>query len=108
TAWQADIGGEYAGASVDAYYSKVNSAITATSLTAAQVAQLPALGYSVSNALAATSSDNTSYALMALYKFEPLKFFAGYELIEYANPHTPLKAGFNDIGDYVLAFVTNN
>jgi predicted porin len=47
TAFQADIGGEYAGASVDAYYSKVNSAITATSLTAAQVAKLPALGYSI-------------------------------------------------------------
>jgi hypothetical protein len=28
--------------------------------------------------------------------------------IKYANPDTPLSAGFNDIGDYVLAFVTNN
>src|ERR1039457_249157 len=108
TAFQADLGGEYAGASVDAYYSKVNSAITATSLTAAQVAALPALGYSESNSLAATISDNTAYALMASYKFDPLKFFAGYEHIKYANPHTPLGAGFNDIGDYVLAFVTNN
>src|SRR6266849_4319759 len=108
TAFQADIGGEYAGASVDTYYSKVNSAITATSLTAAQVAKLPALGYSVSNSLAATISDNTAYALMALYKIDPLKFFAGYEHIKYANPTTPLSAGFNDIGDYVLAFVTNN
>jgi hypothetical protein len=77
-------------------------------LTAAQVTQLPALGYSISNSLAATISDNTAYALMALYKFDPLKFFAGYEHIKYANPHTPLTAGFNDIGDYVLAFVTNN
>jgi predicted porin len=108
TAFQADIGGEYAGASVDAYYSKVNSAITATSLTAAQVAKLPALGNSVSNSLAATISDNTAYALMALYKIDPLKFFAGYEHIKYANPTTPLSAGFNDIGGYVLAFVTNN
>jgi predicted porin len=108
SAFQADIGGEYAGASIDAYYSKENSAITATSLTAAQVTQLPALGYSISNSLAATISDNTAYALMALYKFDPLKFFAGYEHIKYANPHTPLTAGFNDIGDYVLAFVTNN
>jgi predicted porin len=108
TAFQADIGGEYAGASVDAYYSKVNSAITATSLTAAQVAKLPALGYSVSNSLAATISDNTAYALMALYNFDPFKFFAGYEHIKYANPSTPLSAGFNDIGNYVLAFVTNN
>ena len=108
TAFQADIGGEYAGASVDAYYSKVNSAITATSLTAAQVAKLPALGYSVSNSLAATISDNTAYALMALYKVDPLKFFAGYEHIKYANPTRPLSAGFNDIGGYVLAFVSNN
>ena len=108
TVFQADMGGDFAGASLDAYYSKENSAITATSLTAAQVAQLPALGYSISNSLAATISDNTAYALMALYKLEPFKFFAGYEHIKYANPRTPLSAGFDDIGDYVLAFVTNN
>jgi len=66
------------------------------------------LGYSVSNSLAATISDNTTYALMALYKMDPFKFFAGYDHIKYANPTTPLGAGFNDIGDYVLAFVTNN
>ena len=108
TAVQADIGGQYAGASVDAYYSKVKSAITASSLTTAQVAALPALGYSASNSLAGTISDNTAYAVMASYKVDPLKFFAGYERIKYANPATPLSAGFNDIGDYVLAFVTNN
>ena len=108
TAAQADIGGRYAGLSVDAYYSKVNSAITASSLTAAQVAQLPALGYSASNALAATISDNTTYSLMALYDADPLKFFAGYIHIKYANPSNPLSAGFTDIGGYVLAFVTNN
>src|ERR1700677_280864 len=108
TAYQADIGGNFAGASIDAYYSKENSAITATYLTPAQVAELPALGYSISNSLAATISDNTAYALMALYQFDPLKFFAGYEYIKYANPKTTLSAGFNDIGDYVLAFVINN
>jgi predicted porin len=108
TAFQADIGGRFAGASIDAYYSKINSAIVATNLTAAQVAQLPALGYSSSNSLAATISDNTTYALMGLYEFDPLKFFAGYMHIKYANPSDALRAGFNDIGDYVLAFVTNN
>jgi predicted porin len=108
TAYQADLGGEYAGASVDAYYSKENSAITATSLTAAQVTQLPKLGYSISNSLAATISDNTAYALMASYRINIFKFFAGYEHIKYANPDRPLSAGFNDIGGYVLAFVTNN
>src|ERR1700722_2022796 len=108
TAVQADVGGRYAGLSVDAYYSKINSAITASSLTAAQVAQLPALGYSASNSLAATISDNTTYSLMALYDADPLKFFAGYIHIKYANPSNPLSAGFTDIGGYVLAFVTNN
>ena len=107
TAFQANIGVQSAHASVDAYYSKVNSAITATSLTAAQVAKLPALGYPVSNSLAATISDNTAYALMASYKFERLKFFAGYEYIKYQNPKTPLQAGFINIGGYVLAFVSN-
>lgn len=108
TAVQADVGGQYAGLSVDAYYSKVNSAVTASALTAAQVKQLPTLGYSVSNALAGTISDNTTYSLMALYNFDPLKFFAGYMNIKYANPKNPLSAGFGDIGGYVLAFVTNN
>jgi predicted porin len=108
TAYQADIGGEIAGASVDAYYSKVNDAISASSLTAAQVTQLPGLGYSSANSLSATVSDNTTFAVMALYRLDPLKFFAGYEHIKYANPSTPLHAGFSDIGGYVLAFVTNN
>jgi predicted porin len=105
TAYQANIGGNIGGASLDAYYSKVNSAITASSLSAAQVAMLPGLGYSVTNSLAATISDNTAYSLMAAYKFEPFKFFAGYEYIQYTNPARPLNAGFTDIGGYVLAFV---
>jgi predicted porin len=107
TALQANLGADFARGSVDAYYSKVNSAITATSLTASQVDKLPALGHSVSNSLAATISDNTAYALMGLYKFDRLKFFAGYEYIKYENPKTPLNAGFINIGGYVLAFVNN-
>jgi predicted porin len=106
TAVQANLGVDFARASVDAYYSKVDSAITATSLSAAQVGKLPAT-YSVSNSLAATISDNTAYALMAFYRFERLKFFAGYEYIKYENPKTPLSAGFINIGGYVLAFVNN-
>jgi predicted porin len=108
SAFQFDLGGEYAGASVDAYYSKINDAISASSLSAAQVAELPALGYSVTNSLSATISDNTAFAVMALYKTDPLKFFAGYEHIKYANPTTPLRAGFTDIGGYNLAFVNND
>jgi predicted porin len=108
TGVQADVGGRYAGLSVDAYYSKINDAITASSLSALQVGKLPALGYSASTALAATISDNTTYSLMARYDFDPLKFFAGYMHIRYANPENPLSVGFSDIGGYILAFVTNN
>jgi predicted porin len=108
TAVQADIGGSFANASVDAYYSKVKSAVAANSLTDTQVAALPALGYPVANSLAATISNNTAYSLMGFYKFDPFKFFAGYEYIKYTNPSTPLSAGFVDIGGYVLAFVNNN
>jgi predicted porin len=108
SAFQADMGGAFAGASLDAYYSRVKDAISASSLTAAQVAGLPALGYSVSNSLSASISDNSTVALMALYKFDSLKFSAGYEHIRYANPTTPLNAGFTGIGGYVLAFVNNN
>jgi predicted porin len=107
SAFQADIGGNFAGASVDAFYSKIDSAITASSLSAAQVAKLPGL-YSVSNSLAATISDNTAYALMASYKFDPVKFFGGYEYIRYTNPKQPLSAGFTDIGGYVLAVVSDS
>ena len=106
TALQANIGVGSAHAAVDAYYSKVNSAITATSLSAAQVAKLP-VTHSLSNSLAATISDNSAYALMASYRLERLKFFAGYEYLKYENPKTPLSAGFIDIGGYVLAFVNN-
>lgn len=117
TATQANVGTHFGGASLDAYYSKVYSAITTTSLTAAQVAQLPALGYSTSNSLAATVSDNTAYAIMGTLTpaplplgeggIDPIKLFAGYEYIKYENPRTPLPAGFIDIGGYVLAFVNN-
>lgn len=107
TAVQAQLGATVAGASLDAYYSKVNSSITASSLTAAQVTKLASLGDSVSDSLAATVSDNTTYALMGLYPLGPLKLFAGYENIRYANPRSPLSAGFIDIGGYVLAFVNN-
>ena len=106
TAYQAQLGAEFAGLSVDGYYAKAKSAISLSPLSVAQFAALPA-GYSVTNSLAGTVSDNTSYGLMALYKIDVFKFFVGYENIKYENPSQPLPAGFVDIGGYVLAFVNN-
>jgi predicted porin len=103
--FQADVGADFAGVSLDAYYSKVKDAISLTALSAAQVAELPGLGYSVTNSLSATISDNTVFSVMGSYNIGTVKFLAGYEHIRYANPATPLSAGFDDIGGYKLAFV---
>jgi predicted porin len=107
SAYQISLGAEYAGASVDAYYVKVHDAISAAPLSADQVNLLPSLGFSVNNSLAGTISDNTSYSIMGLYNLGIVKLFAGYEHISFANPRTPLAAGYDDIGGYTLAFVNN-
>jgi predicted porin len=116
TAYEVSFGGEFAGFSADAYYSKIKDAVSLGALSAAQVADLPGLcpdplppdgsciAAGPSNALTATVSDNTAYAFMGLYNMGFLKFFGGYEHIQYANPDTPLAAGF-DVAAYRVAFV---
>lgn len=106
--FQVNVGASLGGLSVDAYYSQANNAIVATSLSATQVTGLAKLGYSVDSSVAATVSDNTATALMASYRLDPFKVFAGFEQIRYTNPTHPLTAGYGDIGGYVLAYVTSN
>jgi predicted porin len=107
TVWEHNLGFEYAGFSLDGYYAKIKNAVTVSALSAAQVAELPALGFSPSNSLSGTISDNTDFSFMALYTWDVLKFFAGYEHISYGNPQDLTTAGFDDIGGYKLAFVNN-
>jgi predicted porin len=116
TAYEVSFGGDYAGFSADVYYTKIKDAVALGALSAAQVAglallcpnPLPAGGSCVaaspSNALTATVSDNTAYAFMGLYNMGVLKFFGGYEHIQFANPDTPLAAGF-DVAAYRVAYV---
>jgi hypothetical protein len=85
---------------------KIN-AIVASSLSVTQVAALRSLGYSVSNSLAGTVSNNTAYAVTGRYSFGAPRIFAGYERVEYANPGHPLAPGYVDIGGYILAFVND-
>jgi predicted porin len=105
TAFQAELGADFAGFSADAYYGKVKDAVSAAALSAVQVAGLPALGYASNVSLSGTISDNTSYGVVALYNFGPT-VYAGWEHIRYANPSIALTAGFNLAG-YVLAYVNN-
>src|SRR5881398_3386348 len=108
TAAQLQLGVEGGGGSIDAYYAKKYDAIATAPLTAAQVATLPALGYSPSNSLRATISDNTSYSVMGSFGFSGgPTLFAGYEHIKFANPNGPLPVGSLTIGGYVIAVRTN-
>ncbi|MDZ5649623.1 porin [Nitrospirillum sp. BR 11828] len=108
-ALQLDAGTDIGGLSVDATYAHKQDMVSAGNLTAAQMTQATALGYNPGNSLAATISDNTSYALMGSYTLAPQwKLFAGYEYIDFANPSVPLRAGATDIGGYTLAFVNNS
>jgi predicted porin len=107
TATQVSIGAEYAGASVDAFYTKARDAVSVGALSGAQVTGLPALGYALDNSLSGTISDNASYGAMGSYAFGPATFFAAYQHITYMNPSIPLAAGFDDIGGYTLAYVNN-
>jgi predicted porin len=116
TAVEVNLGGEIAGFSLDAYYTKVNDAVSVASLSSGQVTGLAALcpdpiptggsciAAGPNNALAGTVSDNTSYSIMGLYTAGPVKFSAGYEHISYADPSTPLAAGFT-IAAYTIAYV---
>jgi predicted porin len=121
TAYQGQVGVDYQGLSVDLYGTRADSAVSASPLAAANVADgvsacaavLAAgsscvAGASLTNSLAATISDNTAFSLMASYTWNVLKFYGGYEHLRYANPTRPLAAGFTDIGGYNLAFVNNN
>lgn len=107
------LGAQYAGASVDAFYTKMKDAIVVSSLSAAQVTALPALGLSSQNSVAGTISDNASYGVMASYALAPVlpevpvTVYGGFQHITYMNPSIPLTAGFDDIGGYVLGAVSN-
>ncbi len=107
TAWEHNLGFNYGGFSLDGYYAKIHDAVALASLSAVQVGDLAGLGFSPSNALAATISDNTAFDFMAQYTWDVLKFYGGYEHISYGNPQTPLFAGA-DIDSYKIAFVNND
>lgn len=107
SAIEASVGAGYAGASVDAFYTKVRDAVSVGALSAAQVATLPTLGYALDKSLSGTISDNATYGAMASYGFGPATFYGAYEHITYMNPSIALPAGFDDIGGYTLAVVSN-
>ena len=134
TGYQVQLGAEVAGLSVDGWYFKKYNAISVSSLSNIQVADInnacnadvasitatnpPPPGgktepstarcYSISNSVSGTISDNKTYMVAALYNFAeiaPIKLYAGYEHIAFDNPTNPLGVGTVILGGYVLAAV---
>jgi predicted porin len=102
---QLDLGYDWSRLSADVVYVGVRDGISATYLTPAQAAILPA------GSLAATISDNTSYAVMSRYKVTKtgrLRAFGGFNRIRYRNPLIPLKTGITTIGGFELSVLTQN
>ena len=50
-------------------------------------------------------TDNRAIMIAAKYKWDPFKFFAGYEYIWQNNPTNPLGVGASDQGGYIMSGV---
>jgi predicted porin len=109
SAFEVALGAEYAGASIDGFYTKVKDAVAVGTLSTAQLAGLPALNLSSQNSVAGTISDNASYGVMVSYAVVPVPVtvYGGFQHITYMNPSIALTPGFDDIGGYVLGAVNN-
>ena len=107
-AFQGSVGFDYMGFSFDALGSKINDAVSAAPLSAAQVAAAAAAPVPTGlGAVAATVSDNTAFMLVAKYTIGPLRLYGGYEHINFANPNNPLVPGAFLEGGYTI-FAPNN
>ena len=116
TGGAADVGFDYAGASIDAVWLHKKDEVSASPLTAATLAGLVVqntatttnanAGFSASNTLNGSIFDSTAYSVAAKYKYNQFTAFGGFEFIEEKNPSSPLPNGIADIGGYTL--IVNN
>lgn len=113
--YQGLLGVDYKGFSIDGVYAHKVGGISASSLNAADVGALGALGLSSNNTINATLSDNTTWAITAKYDGGPWKVMGGYENISQINSNNPQNiaqattgGAFMDIGGYDIFKVTNN
>ena len=107
-AFEGDVGFDYLGFAFDAVGSKVEDAISASPLSAAQVTAFTASALPAGlGAVSATVSDNTAFMLVAKYTIGQFKLFGGYEHINFANPNNPLSNGAFLEGGYAIGAVNN-
>jgi predicted porin len=107
-AFQGDIGVDYMGFSFDFVGGMIQDAISSSPLSSTQVIALNGAGINTGlGAVGAIVSDNTVFQAAARYTIGPVKLFAGYEWIQFANPNNPLTSGAFIEGGYTV-FQPNN
>jgi predicted porin len=107
-AFEGDIGFDYMGLSMDFLGGKTYDAVSASPLSAAQVAAAINANLAMGTGqIAGTVSDNTVFQVAAKYTIGPWKLFAGYEHIDFANPNNPLVPGAFVEGGYILTAPNN-
>ena len=119
-----DLGGDYGKFSADVVFQQYNQAISV--LNPLLGPQSPAAPYQsttnsintnpinganlidTNNTVYGIVTDNRAIMVAAKYKWDPFKFFAGYEYIWQNNPHNPLGVGASDQGGYNMSGVEDN
>ncbi len=130
-AWGFDVGGDKGKFSADAVFQHYNQAIsvlnpllgpqslspagqyqsTTDSINTNPINGGPGLGPNLidpDNTLYGIVTDNNAIMVAAKYKWDPFKFFAGYEYIWQNNPQNPLGVGAADQGGYIMSGVEDN
>ncbi|MGB0045883.1 MAG: carboxypeptidase regulatory-like domain-containing protein [Terriglobales bacterium] len=128
-AWGFDLGGELGKFSADAVFQHYNQAISVLnpllgpqSLSAPYQSTTDSIDTTPINGGAGLGpnlidpndtvygivTDNNAIMVAAKYKWDPFKFFAGYEYIWQNNPQNPLGVGASDQGGYFMSGVEDN
>ncbi len=124
TAGGFDLGAEYGNLSADVVYQRVNQAISVVNPLLGPESQTqpyqstlnsintnPITGANLigmSNTEYGIVTDNTALMVAAKYKWDPFRFYGGYEHIRQDNPSSPLGIGASAQGGYVLSGVEDN
>jgi predicted porin len=123
-AWGFDLGGDSGKFSADAVFQHYDQAISVLnpllgpqSLAAPYQSTTDSINTNPINGPNLIDPNNTVYGIVtdnnaimvaAKYKWDPFKFFAGYEYIWQNNPSNPLGVGASDQGGYIMSGVEDN
>jgi predicted porin len=119
-----DLGGEHGNFSADAVYQHYNQAISVLNpllgpqslsapfqSTTDSINTNPITGVNLidpNGTVYGIVTDNNAIMLAAKYKWDPFKFYAGYEYIWQHNPKNPLGIGASDQGGYIMSGVEDD